>query len=85
MDISLTPEIERRIAEKVQSGLYSTSSEVVREGMRRFFEAEVQRDRLKDKLDAEIRIGLAQSVRGERVDGPSFFARLREETEARIK
>ncbi|MGH6971770.1 MAG: type II toxin-antitoxin system ParD family antitoxin, partial [Caulobacteraceae bacterium] len=34
MNISLTPELERRIAEKVETGLYNTASEVVREALR---------------------------------------------------
>src|SRR5262245_8504801 len=42
MNVSLTPELERRIAKKVKSGLYQTASEVVREAMRRFFASESQ-------------------------------------------
>lgn len=40
MNVSLTPELEKRIAQKVKSGLYQTASEVVREAIRRFFESE---------------------------------------------
>ena len=38
MDISLTPELERFIAEKVASGRYQTASEVVREALRLLIE-----------------------------------------------
>ena len=34
MNVSLTPELERFITEKVESGLYASNSEVVREGLR---------------------------------------------------
>jgi len=34
MNISLTPELERFVADKVNSGMYQTSSEVIREGLR---------------------------------------------------
>lgn len=34
MNISLTPELEKFIESKVQSGFYSSASEVVREGLR---------------------------------------------------
>lgn len=34
MNVSLTPELERMIHEKVQSGLYNSASEVIREALR---------------------------------------------------
>lgn len=34
MNVSLTPELEQFINDKVQTGLYQTASEVVREGLR---------------------------------------------------
>ena len=34
MNVSLTPELERLVNEKVESGLYQTASEVVREALR---------------------------------------------------
>ena len=34
MNISLTPELERFVSNKVESGLYTSASEVVREGLR---------------------------------------------------
>ena len=34
MNISLTPELEQLVADKVTSGMYQTSSEVIREGLR---------------------------------------------------
>ena len=34
MNVSLTPELERIVNTKVESGLYQTASEVVREALR---------------------------------------------------
>ena len=34
MNVSLTPELEALVTEKVRSGLYQTASEVVREALR---------------------------------------------------
>jgi len=69
MNVSLTPELERRISEKVESGLYTTASEVVREGLRLLFrEEEIREDRLA-KLRAEIAVGIEQAERGELIPG----------------
>jgi len=77
MNVSLTPELERRIAEKVEAGLYSTASEVVREGLRRLFREEAERERLITKLNEEIQIGLDQADRGEGVPGEVSLREMR--------
>jgi len=76
MNISLTPELERRIAEKVESGLYNTASEVVRDALRRMFEPDEERARLKAKLNAEIDEAIAELDRGEGIPGEQVFAEL---------
>jgi antitoxin ParD1/3/4 len=63
MHVSLTPELERRIKSKVDSGLYNNASEVVRESLRLM----VERDDLRNRLRAEIQIGSEQLRRGEGV------------------
>jgi antitoxin ParD1/3/4 len=67
MNISLTPQLEAFVQEKVASGLYSSASEVIREALRMLED----QDRLKAmKLEAlrkEIDKGLEQLERGERV------------------
>jgi len=80
MNVSLTPELERRIAEKVDAGLYSTASEVVRDGLRRLFREDEDRERLIAKLNEEIQIGIDQLDRGEGVP----VDRAREMLTARI-
>lgn len=49
MNVSLTPELEQYIQEKVASGLYYSASEVVREGLRLLKEREqLQQVRLQE-------------------------------------
>ena len=60
MNVSLTPELERWIAEKVKSGLYKSSSEVVREGIRVLKAREAQRQALVQDLRQELLVGIQQ-------------------------
>ena len=53
MNVSLTPELEKLINEKVDSGLYQTASEVVREALRLLRE----RDQDRDQLRADVQAG----------------------------
>jgi len=77
MNISLTPELERLVSEKVQTGRYATASEVIREGLRLLEE----QDQLKQRRLAEVRQkidrGLEQLDRGQGVPGEEARARLR--------
>jgi antitoxin ParD1/3/4 len=61
MNVSLTPELERLVNEKVESGLYQTASEVVREALRLLKE----RDHAREHLRADVRAGFDQLARGE--------------------
>ncbi len=54
MDLLLTPELERLVNEKVESGLYQTASEVVREALRLLKE----RDHAREQLRGDMRRGL---------------------------
>jgi len=60
MNISLTPEIDSWVAEKVKSGMYKSSSEVIREGLRLLREREEQRQAMVEYLRHELLIGLRQ-------------------------
>ena len=61
MNVSLTPELERLVNEKVESGLYQTASEVVREALRLLKE----RDLAREHLRTDVQAGFDQLVRGE--------------------
>jgi antitoxin ParD1/3/4 len=58
MNVSLTPELDEFVNEKVTSGLYNSASEVVREGLRLLREQdELKRMRL-ETLRAEVQKGI---------------------------
>ncbi len=83
MEVSLTPELEKRIAEKVGTGLYDSPSEVVRESLRLLFSAEDARARRLEQLHADIRVGLDELDRGEGIPGGRAFAEVTEFLESR--
>ena len=58
MNISLTPELDKIVQQKVKSGMYSSASEVVREALRLFqFHDELQQEKL-NALRLEIKKGI---------------------------
>ena len=59
MNVSLTPELERKVDDRVRSGMYGSASEVVREALRLFFRYDDALLREVDDLDRRIGIGLA--------------------------
>lgn len=61
MNVSLTPELERLVNEKVEGGLYQTASEVVREALRLLKE----RDQARQQLRADVLAGFDQLTQGE--------------------
>lgn len=63
MHVSLTPELEKAVKAKVESGLYNNASEVIREALRLALRAESENDWLK----REAAIGFAQLEAGETV------------------
>lgn len=69
MNVSLTPEIERKIDERLATGLYGSSSELVREALRLFFSYDDARHGELARLNHAIGEGLAALDRGEGVPG----------------
>ena len=59
MNVSLTPELEALVNAKVESGLYHTASEVVREALRLL----KQRDDEARRADQQAGVGLPATVR----------------------
>ncbi len=76
MNVSLTPELEASIRQRVDSGRYTSSSEVVREALRLLDD----RDELRRLRLAEVRIKVAEGLTsldaGEAIDGEAFFDEL---------
>lgn len=77
MNVSLTPELEEIIKQKVASGMYHSASEVIREALRLLKERDEHHQRRIDQLRADIQIGLDQIARGQVHDGEEVFNELR--------
>ncbi len=60
MNVSLTPELDSWINQKVNSGLYNSSSEVIREGLRTLIRQEEQKQAMLENLRSEIQLGIRQ-------------------------
>ncbi|MGF1762619.1 type II toxin-antitoxin system ParD family antitoxin [Aliivibrio kagoshimensis] len=68
MNITLGKEFERRIAEKVADGLYTSASEVIRDGLRLLFEKDVDTSMQLEVLREEVAKGFEQLAAGESSD-----------------
>jgi antitoxin ParD1/3/4 len=65
MNVSLTPHLEEYVRNKVESGLYNSSSEVVREALRLMEERDRVREIRLEELRKEIQVGIDQIERGQ--------------------
>ena len=81
MNVSLTPELEKFVDGKVESGLYNNASEVVREGLRLLKE----HDEIRVKWREQIERGWLQAQRGEVVDGAQAMAEIRERVKTKAR
>ena len=85
MNVSLTPELEKFVSAKVQSGRYNSASEVVREALRLLEEHDSARATHLAEFNQEIGRRLASLDRGEAVDPAAARARLQRKSEHRRK
>ena len=69
MNITLGKEFERRITEKVSDGLYTSASEVIRDGLRLLFEKDALKDQQFEILREEVSRGFEQLASEELSDG----------------
>jgi antitoxin ParD1/3/4 len=74
MNVSLTPELEQIIAFKVQSGLYNSASEVVREGIRLLQQRDEMHQNKLEALRRDIDEGVKASEEGRVRDGREVMA-----------
>ncbi len=65
MNVSLTPELENFVNEKVKSGMYNSASEVLRESLRLLQEQDVIKEFRRNELRREIMLGVEQIKNGE--------------------
>ncbi len=64
MNVSLTPEFEKFVDQKVASGLYASASEVVRDALRLMEERDRLLDARLEDLRGEVHKGLSQLKEG---------------------
>ena len=76
LNVSLTPELEKFVRDRVSIGRYISASEVVREGLRLLEDRERERDAALDALKIKLKRASAQADRGELLDGDEVFKRL---------
>jgi antitoxin ParD1/3/4 len=69
MNVSLTPELEKKIDERVATGNYTSASELVREALRLFFEIDESRRNEIAAMNRRIAQGIAELDRGEGIAG----------------
>jgi antitoxin ParD1/3/4 len=69
VDVSLTPELELLIEERVRSGRYTSASEVVRDALRLLQDRDELRRLRMGELRAKVAAGIDAPGRGEGVDG----------------
>jgi antitoxin ParD1/3/4 len=76
VSIALNPELEKLVHEKVQSGLYSSASEVIREALRLLYERDQIRAQELDAVRAKLKRGIEQLDRGEGIPKSVAVERL---------
>ena len=74
MNISLTPELEKFVADTVATGRYSSASEVVRASLRKLEEEE----RWKAYAKAKIQKGLEDIAAGRTISRDEFLAKIKD-------
>jgi antitoxin ParD1/3/4 len=83
MNVSLTPELEKFVNEKVASGMYYSASEVICEGLRLLKEQETLKAMRIEELKQEIAIGISQADQGRFVDGEATLKNIKEKSRIR--
>jgi len=73
MNIYLTPELEKLVAEEIASGHYASAGELVREGLRLLFEEQ----RWRKEVRRKIAVGVAEAKAGKLLHGERVIAKLR--------
>ena len=85
MNVSLTPELEQFVNQKVESGKYQTASEVIRDGLRLLLEREEIHQKKLDGLRREMAIGIEQADQGKVApfNAKETLARVRKKRQSR--
>ena len=91
MNVSLTPELEKLVNDKVKSGRYNSASEVVREGLRLLQDQDELNRIRRDELRREIMLGVEQIRNGQYTtletdeDYANFFEGIKKRGREKLK
>jgi len=85
LNVSLTPELEKFVKERVKSGRYQTASEVVREALRLLEVHEQDKQEALARVKAKLQRGLEQAERGEVRDGEEVMEEILQRLQRRHK
>ncbi|MDZ4804136.1 MAG: type II toxin-antitoxin system ParD family antitoxin [Candidatus Eisenbacteria bacterium] len=85
MNVSLTQQLEKFVQKKVASGLYTSASEVVREGLRLLEEQERLKEARLQEFREKVEVGWTAAERGEFVDGSAAMKALLARTTKKAK
>jgi antitoxin ParD1/3/4 len=77
MNVSLTPQLEQLVQNRVASGLYTSASEVIREALRLLERRDQLQNAQLERLRSEIAIGIEQADEGQLIPSQEVFAGLR--------
>ena len=76
MNVSLTPELEHFVQDKVKSGMYTSASEVIRESLRLLHTHEDLQNQRIQQLNQAIDIGLEQLSAGKKISAHESYNRM---------
>ena len=77
MNVSLTPELEKFVIQKTESGMYHSASEVIRQALRLLIESERDKKLQIRRLNAEIDVGLNDLKHGDKISGDRVFSAIK--------
>jgi antitoxin ParD1/3/4 len=83
MNVNLGPVFDKFVAKMLETGLYQSQSEILREGLRLLKEREELKKMRLAEIRREITVGVEQADRGEFVDGPKALAAIRRKYKVR--
>lgn len=85
MNISLTPELEKFVQNKVTSGMYTSASEVIRESLRLLHTHDDLQAQKIGQLNQAIELGLQQLSDGKKVSAEASYDRLKKKIDSVAK
>jgi len=85
MNISLTPELEKFVQQKVNSGMYTSASEVIRESLRLLYIQDDLQSQKIEQLNQAIELGMQQLSEGKKISAEASYERLKKKIDSIAK